>query len=98
MWRTPAGTRNFIAMRLDRLHDARRARPFRPFTLVSGDGRRVRVEDPERMMLNPFDDRTIIVIEDREPRGYRDHFFDAAAGYELNFTPRADIEVRPSVG
>ena len=85
-------------MRLDRLQDARRARPFRPFTLVSGDGRRVRVEDPGRMMLNPFDDRTILVVADREPRGYRDYWFDAAAGYELHFAPRADIEVRPPLG
>ncbi len=86
-------------MRLDRLRRAHRAEPFHPFTLVTGIGVQVRVTNPEWMMLNPVDDRTIIVVEEREVRGrYRTHILDAADGYEMQFDPQADILMPPPAG
>ncbi len=53
-------------MTIDRVRDAARATPFRPFTLSMTDGQRFHVRGPEFIMITPEASRTVVVAESGE--------------------------------
>lgn len=53
-------------MTIDQLRKAASARPFFPFTVSLGDGRKFRVGHPEKIMITPEATRTFIVAESGE--------------------------------
>ena len=53
-------------MTIDRVRQAVRTEPFKPFTLSLTDGRRFRVRHPECIMIPPEASRTVVVAESGE--------------------------------
>ncbi len=52
-------------MTVEKLRQAVLARPFRPFTIVAGDGTRYRVSHPEMVGMAPGPFRTFVVFTGR---------------------------------
>ena len=48
-------------MTIDQLRKAHSARPFKPFTLIAGDGTHYQVSHPEMLAMSPKAERTFIV-------------------------------------
>ena len=61
-------------MTIERVKSAMHAQPFRPFTIVMGDGTRYRVTHPEMIAFNPKSERTIIVAYGIEEHAVLDLF------------------------
>lgn len=53
-------------MTIERVRQAARTTPFKPFTLSLTDGRRFRVCSPEFIMITPEASRTVVIVESGE--------------------------------
>ncbi|HEY3242893.1 MAG TPA: hypothetical protein VGM03_06025 [Phycisphaerae bacterium] len=58
-------------MTINRLRDAARAQPFRPFTICLTDGCKLRIPSPECLFIPPDAQRTFIVAEPGSGEDYR---------------------------
>lgn len=69
-------------MRIEQIRDAKRAQPFKPFSLNLADGRHFLVDHPEFILVSR-DNRTV-VVDDVE--GHTEHI-DAMLVTSLSFAP-----------
>lgn len=53
-------------MTMERVREAVRAVPFKPFTISLTDGRQLRVRSPEFIMVTPEASRTVVIAESGE--------------------------------
>lgn len=53
-------------MTIDRLREAIRQQPFKPFTILVADGREYRVPSPELVLIAPHATRTFVVAHGDE--------------------------------
>lgn len=75
-------------MTVDRLRAALRSQPFRPFTLVAGDGTRYDVSHPDMVAIYPKSDRTFIVATGPESHAVLDVMLITALEFGELHRPR----------
>jgi hypothetical protein len=68
-------------MTIEKLRAAVVTRPFRPFTIVMGDGTRCHVSHPEMIAMNPKAERTVIVAFGAEEHAVLDLLLMTALEY-----------------
>ena len=74
-------------MTADRLREALRNQPFRPFTLVAGDGTRYHVSHPDMVAIYPKSERTFVVATGRDSHAVLDAMLVTAL--EFGEAPRS---------